>query len=241
MVNQASSTGMNEQSIEEFSNKLDQSTGQLNKTYSLVYSIGDGSLYVEQYSNADGDQLLVENVQSDLTNSTRKYYFKRDSLILVSEQNIQNTDKGKVFKDTKTYLRNFVIFKCAARTASSAQAIQILPYLQIQNEEGTYTEDFRDDIRTLEDALKQRNKFEMVFDNVTTYPDATFLMLKSKEQNGYKASIRLAGKDQYIDSLLNYPAIFKNEKLSLKWQVKDHAAVYVPEESTSTSASGLNK
>jgi hypothetical protein len=241
MVNQAATTGMNEESIREFTTNLDQSTGQLNKTYSLVYTTGDGSMYVEQYASGSGDQLLIENTQSDLKSAVRKYYFKRDSLILVSEQNIESTEKGKVVKDTKTYLRNFVVFKRAVRSAASVQAIQGLPFLTVKNEEGTTTENFRENIRTLQDALKQQHQFDVVFDNVTTYPDASFIMLKSKEQTGYKASVRLTGKDQYVDSLINYPENFRNERLSLKWTVSNGTAVYVPEESTSTSASGLNR
>jgi hypothetical protein len=241
MVNQAATTGMNEESIREFSTHLDETTGQLNKTYSLVYTTGDGSMYVEQYANAEGDRLLLEHTNSDLGNAVRKYYFKKDSLILVSAHNIQNTEKGKVVSDTKTYLRNFVVFKRAGRTAASEQAIQALPFLPVKNEEGNTTEDFRAHIRTLQDALQQKDKFDVVFDNVTTYPDAAFVMLKSREQNGYKASVRLTGKDQYVDSLINYPENFRNERLNLKWTVSNGTAIYVPEESTSTSASGLKR
>ncbi len=241
MINQAATTGMNEESIREFATHLDETTGQLNKTYSLVYTMGEGSMYVEQYANAEGDRLLLEHTKNDLTNAVRKYYFKKDSLLLVSEHNIRNTEKGKVVRDTKTYLRNFVVFKRAGRTAESDAAIQSLPFLPVKNEEGNTTEDFRDHIRTLQDALQQKDKFDMVFDNVTTYPDAAFVMLKSKAQNGYRASVRLAGKDRYVDSLVNHPENFRNERLNLNWTISNGTAIYVPEESTSTSASGLKR
>jgi hypothetical protein len=239
LINQSSSTGMNEKSIQAFSKALDKATRKMNKTYSLVYNIGDKSLYVEKFSNDAGDQLYVERVKNDLENSIKKYYFKKDSLILVSAVNIQNTEEGKVFKDTKTYLRNYVVFKKAVRTATTPQAIQVQPYLTVEDK--NQPEDFHDNIRKLDDALKQQNQFEMVFDNVTTYPDATFVILKSKGQNGYKASVQLTQKDRFADSLLNSPDSFKDEKLSFKWKVNNQEAVYVPKESTSTSASGLNR
>jgi hypothetical protein len=239
LVDQPAATSMNEKSIQAFSAALDKSAGTMNKAFSLVYTIGDKSLYVEKFSSPAGDQLYIERIKNDLENSITKYYFKNDSLVLVSASTIQNTEEGKVFKDTKTYLRNYVVFKKAAKTATSAQAIQTQAYQNV--EEKTQQEDFHDHIRKLNDALQQQNQFEMVFDNVTSYPDATFVMLKSKGQNAYKASVQLTAKDAFIDSLVNYPAIFKDEKLSFKWKVSNQEAVYVPEESTSTSASGLNK
>jgi hypothetical protein len=239
IVDQSSSTGMNERSIQAFSVALDKSTGRMNKAYSLVYTIGDKSLYIERFSNPDGDQLYVERVKNDLENSIKKYYFKRDSLILVSAVTIQNTEDGKVFKDTKTFLRNYVVFKKAARTATSAEAIRVQPYLTV--EDMSQPEDFHDNIRKLNDALQQQNQFEMVFDNITSYPDASFIILKSKGQNGYNASVQLTEKDQFIDSLFQYPAMFKDEKLNFNWKVNNQEAIYVPKESTSTSASGLNK
>lgn len=239
LVDQSTSTGMNEQSIQAFSAAIDKGTSTMAKVYSLVYTIGDKSLYVEKFSDDNGNQLYVERVKNDLQNSITKYYLKKDSLVLVSAVDIQNTEDGKVFKDTKTYLRNYVVFKKAARTATSAEAIRVQPYLDVK-EKGA-EEDFHVSIQKLNDALQQQNQFEMVFDNISSYPDATFVMLKSKAQNGYKASLQLLQKDQFIDSLVNFPGTFKDQKLKLKWEVKNQEAIYVPDGSTSTSASGLNK
>ncbi|MDB5020245.1 MAG: hypothetical protein JWQ28_1372, partial [Pedobacter sp.] len=116
-----SSTGMNEKSILEFSRNLDKSTTNMNKAFSLVYTNGDQLLYVEKFSNPAGDQLYIEREKSDLENSINRYYFKRDSLVLIFNTTIQNTEEGKIFKDTKTYLRNYVVFKKSERTATSAQ------------------------------------------------------------------------------------------------------------------------
>jgi hypothetical protein len=239
LIDQPSSTSMNEKSIQAFSVLLDKSTTQMNKAYSLVYTSGDKSLYVERFSNAEGDQLYVERINSDLENSVTKYYFKKDSLILVYSTNIQNTEDGKVFKETKTFMRNYVIFKKAGRTATSAQAVQVQPYVSIND--NTLQEDFHNKIKNLNDALQQKEQYDLVFDNVAIFPEASFITLKSKGKEAYQASIRLIEKDQFTDSLLNYPATFKDEKLSFKWKVNNQEAVYLPEGSTSTSANGLNR
>jgi hypothetical protein len=241
LVNQTSSTGMNERSIDQLQLTLDKSLPKLNKSSSLIYTIGDGSLYVEKYVDSNGDQLYIERFNNDLDKWNRKYYFKNDSLVLVSESMVQNMEEGRLFKDTKTYLRNFIVFKRASRTATSEAAIGTQSYQNIPKTAEAFQADYRDSITNLNDALEQRNKFEMVFDNVSKYPDATFVVLKSTAPNGYSAAVQLAEKDPFIDSLINYPATFKGEKLKLKWTVKNGQAIYVPEGSTSTSASGLNR
>ena len=95
-------------------------------------------------------------------------------------------------------------------------------------------------MKTLNEVLEGKDKFEMVFDNITTYPDSRYIILKSKIQNSYSASILVKQRDQFIDSLLNDPIDFKAEKLNIKWIIEDREAVYVPV-AKNTSASGLNK
>jgi hypothetical protein len=241
LVNQPSSTSMTEKSIDMLRLSMDKSLPKLNKASSLIYTIGDGSLYVEKYDGTNGEQLYIERFNNDLGKWNRKYYFKNDSLVLVAENLVQNLEEGRVFKDTKTYLRNFVVFKRASRTATSEAAIGTQPYQNISKQAEAFQADYRDSIAKLNDALLQRNKFEMVFDNVSVYPDASFVVLKSKGDNGYSAALQLAAKDPFIDSLINYPATFKGEKLNLKWKISNEQAVYVPEGSTSTSANGLNR
>lgn len=241
LVDQPSSTGMNEKSINLLRLTLDKSLSNLNKSSSLIYTIGDGSLYVERYDATNGDQLYIERFNNDLDKWNRKYYFKNDSLVLVSESVMQNAADGSLFKDTKTYLRNFVVFKRAARTATTEAAITTQAFQNIPKLAEAPQSDYRDSIAKLDDALQQRNNFEMVFDKVSLYPDASFVVLKSKTSNGYSAAIQFAKKDSFIDSLINYPEIFKGEKLKLKWKVSNGQAIYVPEGSSSTSASGLNR
>lgn len=237
------STGMTDKSILEYATLADNNLDKFKKELSLVYQNGDFSMYVEKYSGYNQALLYRTYADNGNTSSTAKsYYFKNDSLILVKESNKVMNEEGDVYKDVRTYMRNNIAFKMDSRTASSAAAINTLPYLLIQPIDNKYPDaNYDDDIKGLNDAIMGKDKFEMVFDNITTYPESHYINLKSKNRSNYKASILVNTKDAFIDSLLNTPLTFKDEKLRLHWKIVDKEAVYVPVADTTTSANGLNK
>ncbi len=243
MSSEQGSTGMNEKTILEFSVNADNNLKNFKKELSLVYQSGDFSMYAEKYSG--NDSTLVYKTYADngnISSTIKNYYFKKDSLILVTESDKVMNAEGDVFKDVRTYMRNNVAFRMDSRTASSSAAIHTLPYLLIQPVDNKYPDaNYEDDIKGLNDAIMGKDKFEMVFDNITTYPEAHYINLKSKNRSNYKASLLVNTKDAFIDSLLNTPLTFKDEKLRLNWKIVDKEAVYVPVADTTTSASGLNK
>jgi hypothetical protein len=236
-------TGMTDKSILSYSATIDRTLSHYKKEFSLIYLSGDLSLYAEKYSAyGDGKLYKTYTANGNISNSIKSYYFKNDSLIMVKEQDKIMNEGVEVYKNIRSYLRNNVIFKMDSRTAGSAAALSTLPYLLIQPSENKYPEeDYAAALKSMDDAIAGTDKFEMVFDNITTYPDAHYIFLKSKGPSNYKASLLVKTRDIFIDSLLNFPAQFKDDKLSLRWRIMDKEAIYVPVDSTITSASGLNK
>jgi hypothetical protein len=243
LIPDGSSTEITDKSILSFSDSINKNINSFEKRYSLVYMLGDNSLYVERYNNQSGDKIYFEHLNNG-TSSTilNKYYFKSDSLVFIESSSKQIMENGPIFKDIRIYLRNNTAFKKEDRTAASLAAIKTQPYLLVQNPDAHAAEEsYFEKINVLNDAIAQHNKFEMVFDNVATYPDTRFLILKSKIPNNYTASVMVQNKTDFIDSLLNQASTFKNEKLNFKWVIKDNEAIYVPERDSVTSASGLNR
>lgn len=236
-------TGMTDRSVLNYTASIDRDLSKFKKEFSLIYIAGDLSMYVEKYSKyADGMLYKTYATNGTISTTVKSYYFKNDSLILIKEHSKVLNEQGEVYKDIRTYMRNNVTFKMDSRTASSSAALVTSPYLLIQPVENKYPEEsYTDNIKSINDAIRGTDKFEMVFDNITTYPEAHYINLKSKGPNNYKASLLVNTRDAFIDSLLNYPALFKDEKLSLRWKIQEQEAFYVPEADTSTSASGLNK
>jgi len=241
---EAGATGMTDKSILIFTTAIDRQLSNFKKEYSLIYLSGDLSLYAERYSQYnDGILYRAFSSRGNLTHLIKSYYFKNDSLVLVRERTETTNQEGApVLKDTRTYLRNNVAFRMETRTAASAEAIRKLPYSAVQLPGSKYPdENYKEDIIVLNDALAGKDKFEMVFQNIMTYPEARYIVLKSKKQPDYTATVRVNESDNFIDSLLTMPAIFKEKHLNFRWRIADKEAVYVPVADTVTSASGLNR
>jgi hypothetical protein len=244
LTGEAGATGMTDKSILIFTTAIDRQLSNFKKEYSLIYLSGDVSLYAEKYSQYNNGMLYrTFTSRGNLSNVVKSYYFKNDSLVLVRERSgTTNDEGGQVLKDTRIYLRNNVAFKMENRIAGSPEAIRTLPYLAVQPPGNKYPdENYNEDIKVLNEAIAGEDKFEMVFQNIMTYPEASYIVLKSKKQQDYTATIRVNDHDTFIDSLLNMPAAFNGKKLNLNWRIADKEAVYVPVAETVTSAKGLNK
>jgi hypothetical protein len=148
-------------------------------------------------------------------------------LILESVKTELANDEGTVFKNIRTFLRSNTVFKQENRAASSEASLNSLPFIDIPLSKTTSDYSYLESVSSLNDVLNGRDKFDMVFDNITTYPDSRYIILRSKIQNSYIASVLVTERDPFIDSLLNDPINFKNQKLNINWMVKDHEAVYV--------------
>ena len=223
-------TDLTASSINAYTDSIDKNALQLTKNTSLVYMLGDLSFYVEKFSSNGRTVLLVEHAYNGgVSNSLKKYYFRNDSLILQTVKNELVNEEGTIFKDIKTYLRSNTVFKIENRTASNAGAINALPYIDLPlNKDDTPDKSYLENVNTLNEVINGTDKFEMVFESITTYPDSRYIILRSKTQNNYSASILVKEKDSFVDSLLNDPINFKDQKLKLKWVIQDREAVYVP-------------
>lgn len=236
-------TDITAQSALRFAELTDKNLGQYRKEYSLIYTTGDLTLYTERY-NDQGKYVLYKafTTNGNISTSLKSYYFKNDSLVLCKDQEKLRNGEEDLYKDIRTYIRNQVIFKVDSRTAASAAALATQPFLLAAPAESRYPEEnFIRDVKSINDAINGTGKFSMVFDNITTYPDAHYITLKSKEFGHYKASIRVDQKTAFIDSLLQLPGLFRDQRLRLKWVIADQEAVYAPADEIKTSASGLNK
>lgn len=225
-------TDLTAKSIAKYADSVDRHSGQFIKSTSLVYLLGDLSFYVEKFTSNDGTVLMIEHaLNGDNNKSLKKYYFKNDSLLLETVNTVLTNEDGMVFKDSRAFLRSNTVFKLEKRTAPSLSTINSLPFVDVplsQNEIPDQT--YLNNVSVLNDIVNGNDKFDMVFDNITTYPDSRYIMLKSKYNTNYMASVLVQQKDALIDSLLNDPINFKNQKLNIKWVVKDHEAVYVPKQ-----------
>lgn len=240
LINQSSATALDEKAVIAFAEDIEHSKDNLKKLSSLVYKRGQENFFVEHYFNDHGDQVIVAHQQTlpSLTESSKRYYFRNDSLILVTTSTQHNEGRTPSFEESRTYLRNYTVFNRETKVANSAAELNTAAF---QPSDTGPVEDYKAAVERLRDALQGKNDFALVFDEVTRFPDASFISLKSANPNGYAAQVEVRDADAFVDSLLRDPAHFKNNKIKFNWKVTDMQAIYVPSGSTSTSAKGLNR
>lgn len=229
-LNDAFATDLTPKSIAKYTDSIDKTITQLNKTTSLLYFLGDVSFYAEKYTGNNGTVLMVEHAfNGGNSKSLKKYYFRNDSLILERVSTEIDNGDGMIFKDSQTFLRSNTVFKTESRTSPALTTLRSMPFVDVPlSQNQTPDQSYLNDVNSLNEVINGQNKFDMVFDNITTYPDSRYIILKSKNQNGYMATVLVREKDALIDSLLNDPINFKDQKLKIRWEIKDHEAVYVP-------------
>ncbi|RZK40443.1 MAG: hypothetical protein EOO90_14820 [Pedobacter sp.] len=219
-------TDANAENILEYQKDVENNIKSAQAQQSLVYMLGDLSFYVESY----GDNILIEHAYNGgESTSLKKYYFRNDSLLLYQTRSELASDDNTVFKDERVYMRNHTVFRIDGRMAASESTVEELPFIDIPlSQNPNPDKNYLDNVTVLRDVLRGENKFEMLFESIRTFPDARYITLRSREQNGYTASILVKERDAFIDSLLNYPNLFKDKRLQINWEIKDREAVYLP-------------
>ena len=241
LIYQRTAAAMNEKEILQYADSIEANLKDLEKQTSLVYQLGEKLMYTTQYSQNGSPVMFIEYISNEgLSNETRKYYLKNDSLVLVKENTSIARENAQRYTESRAYVRNNIIFKKESRLGVTEAALKSNAYT-IQQTPAKNNEEFAENISGLKDAIRASNKFEVVFDNIIPSAGESLIILKNKLSDGYSASVVVKDQDEFIDSLIRMPAVFKDKKLNFKWQVNDKEAVYVPVAASVTSARGLNR
>ena len=241
LLSQQSPAAMTPQEIVQYADSIETGLGVLDKAVSLIYLSGENSFHVEKYGINGKPLIIVKQSKNEgISTSTDKYYFKNDSLVLVRHLAASTKGSNDAVKNKRIFIRNNVPFKEDVRTAAKQTELAKLPFQEYRNAKLAST-NYADSLLILNDALAGTNNFEMVFDQYIAAEAGSYLLLKSKLPGGYTASVKVNGRDPFIDSVETDPSVFKDTKLSFKWDLKNNEVLYVPVPVKVTSANGLNR
>lgn len=234
LIKQASATSMTDKSIIEFTDSLNAAMPTFDKETSLIYQKDGVSMYVEKYSRNGKPLLYVQHLNNaSISNNLKSYYFKNDSLILIRESLSNTKDTPPSYTESRTYLRNNIVFKKDYHKASSLAALKRQPYTAPSTAKTNPEEvtDYTKLIAELDQMLMGTGPFELFFDQIISLPEERTIQLKSKDRNGYSANIVVNQVDIFIGDLLRNSSKYKNTPLKLKWKIVDQEAVYIPADS----------
>ncbi|PWG81008.1 hypothetical protein [Pararcticibacter amylolyticus] len=214
---------LSEEDIKMYEDSVNLILPELQKQESLVYEQGDNSFYVIKYSHNGEPVLYVENEDNgEYGKSEKRYYLKERRLLLYTE-NTQSYNTSERLMQNRLYFRGNTLFSSLQKTGPDAKSLHsetLKAFTPKEREQ--YLE-----IPEMEDALNQRGKFNLVFDGITQYPKARFLILSRGEFNSYRAVLRIEKEDELINELSSDPSRYTGTKFDLNWQINSEGeAVY---------------
>lgn len=214
---------LDEHGIQAYADSVNLLLPELEKRQSLVYTLGDYSFSIVKYMDNGRPVLYIEEGVGDESAGTiKKYYLKNDKLILYTEESqVYNTSAP--YKSKRLYFRNNILFYAEQKTAQDSTELKKVSYDKINaGDSEPYANIF-----TMEDALNQQGKFDLVFDGITEYPRARYLVLSKNEINAYRAVIKVDKEDDLIRELASNPSRYTGARLDIKWNINgDNEAVY---------------
>lgn len=187
---------------------------------SMVYSLGDYSFQVSKFLQHGETVLYVEHGNSGEYGSVEKrFYIENRAPVLLMER---STDNTKAIKFSKTYFREGRAFTTRERLGMNEMEIRDASYKGAEPATVYYRT-----LETYEDAINQRRKFDLVFEEIAECPKAKYLILSRKEINSYRAPIKVEVEDEFIHELYSNPLRYRGEKLDITWRMNaNNEAVY---------------
>ncbi|MEJ7560363.1 MAG: hypothetical protein WKF66_18795 [Pedobacter sp.] len=232
---------MTPQEIVLYADSIESGLAVLDKDVSLIYNSGENAFHVEKYSINGKPMIIIKQSHNEgISTSTEKYYFKNDSLVMIRQVASRSKSSNDAVRNRRIFIRNNVPFKEDFRFATSQKELAKLPFQEYRDTQLPST-NYSDSLIVLNDALAGTNNFEMVFDQYIASEAGSYLILKSKLPAGYTANVKVVERDPFIDSVETDPSVFKDTKLSFKWDLRNNEALYIPVPVKVTSANGLNR
>lgn len=191
---------------------------------SMIYSLGDYSFQVRKYMYKGQPLLYIESGDNGEYGKTENHYYIKDGKLTLVVENFFTNTGPKSFTSRKIYFNEGKMMYAEQRSG--------LNRLDVQSKEYEKTDlpviDHIAQLTTFEDALNKRGRFDLVFEGITEYPKAKYLIFSKKEINAYRAPIKVENEDEFIHELFANPLRYKGEKLDINWNINGlNEAVYL--------------
>lgn len=215
----------NETEIKAYADSVNGLLPVLKKQESLVYTLGDHTFSVTKYTDQESPVLYIEKSSTGYGGTEKRYYLKKDQLLLYSVLS-ESYNIARPYTLKNEYFRNNILFYAEEKRTENKNELKTVPFTPISNPAPAQKDHIKD-LSSLEDALKQRDQFNLVFDGITEYPKAKYIILTRNELNAYRAAIRVDKEDDLVRELSSNPARYKGARLDLQWKIAgENEAVY---------------
>lgn len=188
------------------------------KQNSLWYSKNHHSFQVTKYSYDGKPVLYIEKENNTAHGKTEKrYYIKDNRIALYTKTVIDSTSNNSSPSATYSYYRQDSLFRAETfldKRGETTNTSKTIGQSHLYNH-----------LAALEDALQQRGDFNLVFEGVTEYPKAKYIILSRNRINSYRAPLKVEKEDEFIHELRTNPDRYRGEKLNIRWHCANNNEV----------------
>lgn len=184
------------------------------KQESLAYTQNDYSFYVSRFIRSPRVSLYIENGSSHNLGKIENRYYLQDGQVVLLVNNMYNSNSAVPYKTTRTFYQNGDPLFSDRMESASADSMQNNSF----KENDTPYPNASIDLKKLNDAIYQRGPFDLVFQGITEYPKAKYLVLSKNNFNAYQAAILISKEDEFIKAVQINPEKFRGRKMEIRWR-----------------------
>lgn len=221
-INSVSSNSIKE-NILAIADSINKISVRAQKQESLIYNLGDYSFFISRFIQNSEAVLYIEHGKSGEYGHTEKRYYLKNGMVILLEQSSKDNKVYLPFKTERTYYNKGQPIYSERREARTAGELSGMNFKQ-QPASGNILKD----MKKLNDAMYQKGDFDLVFEGITEFPKAKYLILSKRNLNAYRAPILVEKKDNFIEAIATNPEKYLGRKLRITWDLrKPNEAVYV--------------
>lgn len=214
-----------EKSILSYSDSVNSILFSFNKQESLFYYQGDNSFFVTKYHDEDYKNVVLvkHNHIGKQKILEQNFYIQNGKTVLISS--IETDARSGMIASSIRYFYSQASL-ISQYEKSTQKENQLSSSIYNPASLSAINEEF--EVAVMEDALKQQGDFDLVFEGITEYPKAKYIILSQDKINAYRAPIRVNEKDELATELLLNPERFRGRKLIITGKVKNkNEAIYI--------------
>lgn len=211
-----------QESIDQYADSISLTLKAYEKKTSMIYSRGDYSFYITKYSENGQPILYIENGVSGETGNTQMYYYLNNNEVVLYKENTYNASVNPHYKSLKEYFRNNILFNSELKEGRDLASFNASTFVKSQGNNRKVTEK----ILEMENAINEKAAFNLVFEGITEYPKARYIIFSKDGINPYRAVISVEKEDDFINELVTNTAKYKGADLDISWTIKDNEAIY---------------
>lgn len=180
---------------------------------SMRYTKDDASIVVLAHLNKAGEIIKIEeeyNEGNGKNSGVNAFYYRKDEIFATREYYTDASGAEPCFKDRITFYEKGKPVQSKEKKVVYEEELEGVEY-HIVEPKGIKVD-------RAKNVLDQKGDFETTFQGFVDVAPLKYLIVGSKNSNGYTTALRVDYEDEFIKTLLANPKKYLNQKVAVEFQ-----------------------